>query len=138
MPYSPGITLVALLLWFLPLLTLRSEWQFLTTTPDVPRSQWVLSISVFVLFLVMDLLLLGHQYFNVLFLTTMILAALLLMILCSMLLMTGRLRIFARLASQSREERRAMIDGVRDLIDERKREKIRAKYGEDPPQGIAN
>lgn len=131
MQETPGLYLAALVLWFVPLLTLHHEWRFLTRTPDLPRSQWILSIAILVLFITMDLLLLLHTRLDPLSLTTLLVGCLLLSIVCSMLLMTGRLRVFTRMQADSRAERRAMIAGVSELIDERKREKIRQKYGEE-------
>ncbi|MCG3151008.1 MAG: hypothetical protein GEEBNDBF_00274 [bacterium] len=133
MQQAPGLTLVALFLWLIPLLTLPHEWRFLRNTPGIPVSQWVLSVSVFVLFAVMDFMLLFHPLFNIIELTSVVMGCLILMILCSLLLMTGRLRLFTRLQAERRAERREVLEGIRDLIDERKREKIRARYGEDSP-----
>lgn len=130
MAQSPGLYLLALFLWLLPLIALPSELRFLRRTPGVPPSQWVLSGLIFVCFVILNLTLLFHPILNILVLTTIVLSMLLLMIVLSMMLLNGRMRLFTKLSEERRAQHREMLEGVRDLIDEKKREKIRARYGD--------
>ncbi|HYE78251.1 MAG TPA: hypothetical protein VEI97_09710 [bacterium] len=134
MSQSPGLYLAALFLWFVPLFTLRSELDFLKT-PGLPRSQRILFWLSFLGFILLDLTFLLHTRFpNVLVFTATLVTILLAMVVLALLLLRGRLAIFRELSRARREERRVMIQEVGYLIDEQKRAKIRAKYGETEPQ----
>ena len=132
MIHQPGIYLAALFLWLIPVLSARSEFQFLTTTPNLPRSQGILSAIILLLFVALDAALLCHTLFpNVVwFFTAVVFLGIGLMI-GSTILLSSRMRIIRDLSRQRHDERRDLVREAKDLIVDARRAKIRAKYGED-------
>ena len=130
MQHNPGLYLAALFLWFLPLFAARSELEFLRMQ-GVTRAQKLLSGLSFGLFIAVDLCLAFHTLFrDAIWLTLTVTTILLAMMITSVLILSGRMRFFREMSRLRREERREMLDEVRGLIDEQKRAKIRARYGE--------
>ncbi|MEO7993672.1 MAG: hypothetical protein ABI743_04670 [bacterium] len=128
---SPGLWLAAFFLWFLPLLSLRHEMQFLASTPGLPWTQRACSLLVFACFLGLDATLAFHHLFpDIATFTLVLLTFLLAMLILSFVLLRGRVALFRELSRTRNAERREMLEEVRILIDEKKRAKIRAKYGE--------
>lgn len=119
------LTIVGIVLLVILLFTLRAEMTFLAQSKE-HRLQFVLSLlSLFIMFL-LTLTTLFHWVVRPVTAFTLIMALLPLLLILAPLILLLRARAFARLAKSRMEEQKALMREVQDLIDEKKREKIRA------------
>ena len=123
----PIYYVIGLFILLIALFTLRYEVSFLKTTKVGPFI-WTVSILNFLTLAVLILILFLHHMLNGIFVIKAIITLLLVLFLVSAIQLVSRRRLFRALQLEIREHRSEMIRDMRDLIDEKKREKIREKY----------
>ena len=115
------------------LFSLRYEYLFLKSN-KVGWWNWGVSILNFLsLFGLLTVLLIHHRLDQLLVLQ-LILNLLLLLLITSLVLLVSRRKLFVKMERELNRERDQMIRDMRELIDEKKREKIRKKYSDDAPK----
>jgi uncharacterized membrane protein len=118
------LTILGLVLLVVIVFTLRAETGFLVQHRE-HRVQFVLSVISMCVMVFLTLTCLFHWVLSpVTTLLTVMTSVLVLLILAPTILLL-RARAFVGLAKDRREERRRLIDEVLDMIDEKKRQKIR-------------
>lgn len=112
---------------FAALFSLRHEIYFLKTT-KVGRFGWTISILNFLVVLCLIIVLLSHHLFPQPHVLLVVVTLLILLLIISAIQLISRRRIFIKLQRELRQSKKDLILEARDLIDEKKREKIRENY----------
>lgn len=128
MDIMPIYYVIGLFILLVALFSLRYEITFLKTT-KVGAFIWTVSILNFLTLATLILILFLHSMLDRIFVIKAIVALLLVLFLVSAIQLVSRRRLFNALQLKLREQRSDMVRDMRDLIDEKKREKIRYKYG---------
>ncbi|MBU1023614.1 hypothetical protein KKB99_04910, partial [bacterium] len=97
-------------------------------TAKVGTFIWAVSVINFLTLAVLLLVLFLHHLMDKLFVIKAIVASLLVLFLVSAVQLVTRRRLFRTLELQLRDQRAEVIREMQDMIDEKKREKIREKY----------
>jgi hypothetical protein len=124
---------IAVFIMLVALFSLRYEIAFLKSKRVTPL-MWFVSILNFLTVISLLVVLLGHHKMSNLLVLKLILTFLIMLLIISTVQLLLRRRLFVELARELAEHKRSMIYDMRDIIDEKKREKIRKKYGDDEPR----
>lgn len=128
MNIMPIYYVIGIFILLVTLFSLRYEITFLKTTKVGPFI-WTVSILNFLTLAALLMVLFLHHMLDGIFVIKAIVALLLVLFLVSAVQLVTRRRVFTALQLELREQRSDMIRDMQDLIDEKKREKIREKYG---------
>ncbi|MFH1513831.1 MAG: hypothetical protein ABIG42_00040 [bacterium] len=123
----PVYYVIGLFILLVALFSLRYEITFLKTA-KVGTFIWAVSVINFLTLAVLLLVLFLHHLMDKLFVIKAIVASLLVLFLVSAVQLVTRRRLFRTLELQLRDQRAEVIREMQDMIDEKKREKIREKY----------
>lgn len=118
------MTILGIVLLLVLLLTIRSEMQFLSQNRELRFQSALSMISIFVM-IMLCLTALFHWFLDPVIAFTIIMLLLPILLILAPVILYLRAKSFTKLARERMEEHRKLIREVQDLIDERKREKIK-------------
>jgi ABC-type transport system involved in cytochrome bd biosynthesis fused ATPase/permease subunit len=133
----PVYYVIAIFLMLAALFSLRYEITFLKSN-KVSTFIWTVSILNFITVVALIVVLLIHHLMNQVLAIKIILALLLSLFIISAVQIISRRRLFAAISNQLQKRREEMIHDMMDMIDEKKRDKIREKYDEDKGDPSSN
>jgi hypothetical protein len=128
---------IAVFIMLVALFSLRYEITFLQSKRVTPL-MWFISILNFLTVIALLVVLLAHHKMSNLMVLKLILTLLIALLIISAIQLLLRRRLFIDLSRELAEHRRSMIHDMQDIIDEKKREKIRKKYGDDEHKDSVN
>ena len=125
----PIYYVIAIFLMLAALFSLRYEIIFLKSN-KVSTFIWTVSILNFLTVIALIVVLLIHHLMSQIFVIKIILVLLLSLFFISAVQIISRRRLFASMSNQLQKKRDKMIHDMMNMIDEKKRDKIREKYDE--------
>ena len=137
MKIIPIYYVIAIFLMLAALFSLRYEITFLKSNRVGPFI-WTVSILNFITVIALIVVLLIHHLMNQVLAIKIILALLLSLFIISAVQIISRRRLFASMSNQLQKRREEMIHDMMNMIDEKKRDKIREKYDEDKSDPSSN
>ncbi len=137
MKIIPVYYVIAIFLMFAALFSLRYEIIFLKSN-KVSKFIWTVSILNFITVIMLIIVLLIHHLMDQVLAIKVILILLLSLFVISAVQIISRKRLFVSMSNQLQKRRKEMIHDMMNMIDEKKRDKIREKYDEDKSDPSSN
>jgi ABC-type transport system involved in cytochrome bd biosynthesis fused ATPase/permease subunit len=125
--HIPAFYIIAVFIMLTGLFSLRYEISFLLNN-RIGIFGWAISILNLLLVCALVVVLLVHRYMNEIYALFVIVSLLILLLIVSSIQLISRQRLFRAMRKKLIDQKTDLIRDVYDLIDEKKREKIRKKY----------